>query len=171
MNALQEMADSALAHARDFHTYDHRVDELFEIAAHTTKRTIAPRAAMSGLAAMIDHDAEVQRVAQVGAPELADELVDRQVFEAVSLERERLAPGKMETVAMRTDDIDGFEEILLGARRYIYVEGAAVGLEAFLSSQHPEAVVDRRDGLTRVDLMAESYRVHPHEVVEDTPAS
>ena len=171
MDALQEMADSALAHARDFHTYDHRVDELFEIAAHTTKRTIAPRAAMSGLAAMIDHDAEVQRVAQVGAPELADELVDRQVFEAASLERERLAPGKMETVAMRTDDIDGFEEILLGARRYIYVEGAAVGLEAFLSSQHPEAVVDRRDGLTRVDLMAESYRVHPHEVVEDTPAS
>jgi hypothetical protein len=169
LDGMQRMADAALAHGLAHHTYDHRVDELFEIADKTDKREIAPATARSELGTLVDRDAEVQRVAHVGAPQLEEELADRQVFDAHTLEAHRLAPGKMETVAVRADDIAGLEEILRGARRFIYVDGPGRGLDEWLSVEHPRAVVHRADGLVKVDLMAESYRVHPHEVVEDTP--
>lgn len=168
MEGMQAMADAALAHARAFHTYDHRVDELFTIAADSSKRTAPASSVRSELAVLIDADAEVQRVAHVGAPELPDELQSRQVFDALELEADRMAPEKMETVAIRGDDVTHLTDVLRAARRYLYFDGAARGLEAFLVEEHPDAVVDRHGNLTRVDLLAESYRILPHEVVEGT---
>lgn len=171
LDAMQAMADSALAHARGHHMYDHRVDELFEIARSTGKRPLPDRPRLSPVAALIDRDVEVQRVAQVGLPGLADELNDRQVFDAGRLEPERLAPEKMETVAIQADDVSGMAGLLRAARRYLYFVGEPSGLAEYLHSEQPQAVTARLDGLTRVDLMAESYRVHPHEVIQDFPAS
>lgn len=171
MEELQAMADSALAHARGLHTYDHRVDELVAIADDTVKRVIAPAPLRSGLAELIDRDIEVQRIAQVGAPGLANELTDRQVFDALSQDPARMAPGKMETVVVEGDDVTGLHHILRAARRYLYFAGPARGLGDFLAREHPEAVVSRSGDLTRVDLLAESYRILPHEVVEGSPPS
>jgi hypothetical protein len=44
-------------------------------------------------------------------------------------------------------------------------------LEEYLAEEQPQAVVERLGRLIRVDLLAESYRVMPHEVIEDDPAS
>ncbi len=162
--SLQRMADSALERAMGLHTYDHRADELFEIAANTEKRgipTVPPRSAFADL---IDRDAEVQRVAQLGAPELVTDLPDREVWDAATLRAERLGPGKMETVAVRADDITGHEDLLRSARRYVYIDGAARGLRRFLDSEAPDALVEEREGMTRVDLMAPSYRIMPFEI-------
>lgn len=170
LDAMQEMTDAALDHARGLHTYDHRVDELFEIAANTRKREIAPGPALSPMAALIDRDAEVQRVAQVGLDGLSAELADRQVFEAARLSPASLGPGKMETVAINADDVSALTDLMRAARRYLYLEGAATGLAEYLAAEQPQAVLEHRDGLIRVDLMAESYRVHPHETIQDSPA-
>jgi hypothetical protein len=161
---LQEIADSALRRAMGLHTYDHRVDELLEIAASTDKRVIESATPESELAAAIDRDVEVQRVTHIGAPELAAQLPGREVWDVTTLGPARLGPAKMETVAIRADDLTGLEDLLRSARRYIYIEGAAHGLSDYLDSEAPQAVIEERAGVTRVDLMAPSYRIMPFEV-------
>ena len=161
---LQTMADSALERALGLHTYDHRVDELFEIAAITEKRRIGSQPKRSELGEAIAQDVEVQRVAQFGAPELAEQLPDREVWEAESLDPRRLGPGKMETVAIRADNTNGLEELLRAARRYIYVDAQTDGLQVFIDGECPGAIMERRGPVTRVDLMAPSYRIMPFEL-------
>jgi hypothetical protein len=160
----QQMADSALRRAMGLHTYDHRADELFEIATSTDKRDVPAARPRSGLAEFIDRDVEVQRIAQFGAPELAADLPDREVWDAANLRPERLGPGKMETVALRADDVSGLEDLLRSARRYLYIEGEARGLRGFLEVDAPRALVERDEGMTRVDLLAPSYRIMPFEI-------
>jgi hypothetical protein len=164
LDRLQTVADSALRRAIGLHTYDHRVDELFEIAAATEKRQIAVAAQLTPLAAIIDRDVEVQRIAHLDSPELADQLADREVWDAGAIDPARLGPGRMETVAIKGGPIGDLEELLLSARRYIYIEGSSQGLDAFLERHHPQAAVERLDGVTRVDLMAPSYRIMPFEL-------
>ena len=171
LEAAQGIADAAWEHAHGRHTYDHRVDELFHIASRATKRDPSIAVPTTELAALIDRDAEVQRVAQIGAPELWEELPSRQVFDASTLDPARLAPEKMETIAIRSDDVSGYRDVMRAARRYLYFEGKAAGLEEYLAEEQPQAVVERLGRLIRVDLLAESYRVMPHEVIEDDPAS
>jgi hypothetical protein len=166
IEGLQAVADSALARASGLHTYDHRVDELFEIASSTRKRAINKAIPESPMAAAIDSDVEVQRVAHLGAPELTTQLPSREVWDAATLSPSRLGPAKMETVAIREDDLSGLDDLLRSARRYIYVEGAAHGLIDFLEKDAPQAVVEERGGVIRVDLMAPSYRIMPFEIRE-----
>jgi hypothetical protein len=169
LDSAQRIADAAWEHAHGRHTYDHRVDELFEIAAGVTKRPVSIEQPKTELAALIDRDAEVQRVAHIGCPELFEELPSRQVFDALTLDSARLAPEKMETVAIRADDVSDYREVMRAARRYLYFEGKAAGLEEYLDEEQPQAEVQRSGNLIRVDLLAESYRVMPHEIVEDNP--
>ncbi|HEX6946842.1 MAG TPA: glycosyltransferase [Acidimicrobiia bacterium] len=164
MDVMQRIADSALERARGLHTYAHRVDELFAIAATTTKREIAePREPTSPLAVAIDRDVEVQRIAFLDAPDLIDELPDREVMDATTLAEHRLAPAKMETVAIRADDVSDLRDLMRAARRYIYVEGAARGLDDYLHAEQPQAEVTTVGDVIRVDLMAPSYRIMPFE--------
>lgn len=171
LDNAQKIADAAWEHAHGRHTYDHRVDELFEIGSGVTKREVSYLRPKTELAALIDRDAEVQRVAHIGCPELWEELPSRQVFDAETLEAERLAPQKMETVAIRADDVSGYRDVMRAARRYLYFEGKAAGLEEYLAEEQPQAQVERSGDLIRVDLLAESYRVLPHEIVDDDPRS
>lgn len=163
---LQATADSALVRAMGLHTYDHRVDELFEIAGSTAKRVIEPPVPESALALAIDFDVEVQRVAHLDAPELSLQLPSREVWDVTSLGPGRLGPSKMESVAIRADDLTGLDDLLRSARRYIYLDGAAHGLSEYLEREAPQAVVEERAGITRIDLMAPSYRIMPFEVRE-----
>lgn len=164
IDGLQQIADSALERAMGRHTYAHRVDELFDIAASTKKRDIPERPDRMGpLATAIDRDAEVQRVAFLEAPELVDELPDREVMDAAVLAPHRLAPTKMETVAIRADDVSDLFDLMRSARRYVYIEGAARGLADYLEAEQPQAEVSKAGGVTRIDLMAPSYRIMPFE--------
>lgn len=160
---LQQMADSALETALGLHTYDHRVDELFDIASRTEKRLIPKQEPLAAIARVIDRDVEVQRVAQVGLPGLADQLPSREVWDAAGMDPNRLSPGRMETVAIDADDLGGLRHLLRSARRYIYVAGPARGLDDFIAEDAPQAVVEEIDGIRRVDLMAASYRIMPFE--------
>jgi hypothetical protein len=161
---LQEMSDSALDRAMGLHTYDHRVDELFEIASNVSKRRVSDPGERSPLAAAIDRDVEVQRVAHLDAPELEHQLPDREVWDAATIDQRRLAPAKMETVAIRADDVTGLEDLLRSARRYIYVDGSARGLREHLDRLAPQAAIEQRGEIVRVDLMAPSYRIMPFEL-------
>lgn len=162
LDKAQEMVDSALETARGRHTYAHRVDELFAIAAATPKRPIPSQPARSPLARVIDNDVQTQRVAHWNAPELVGELPSREVWNAPELEPARLAPGKMEAVALRTDDISDHRPLLRSARRFIYIDGHA-DLTSYLAEERPDAVVSRIEGVQRVDTMAPSYRIMDFE--------
>lgn len=159
LDSAQEMVDSALETARGLHTYDHRVDELFEIARNTDKRSIPATKVEPGLASVINDDVEVQRVAQWHAPDLVSQLPSREVWDAESLGPDRLAPGKMETIALKADDVRELTNLLRSARRYLYVDGDGVGLPSYLKQERPEAEVGESQGVTRVDTMAPSYRI------------
>ncbi|MGA7096973.1 MAG: glycosyltransferase, partial [Acidimicrobiia bacterium] len=161
---MESMARSALERAMGLHTYDHRVDELFEIASGISKRDIAPPTTKGRLATVIDADVEVQRVAQSGAHELSEMLPGREVWDADRMEANRLAPGKMETVAIRADDVRERRELLRSARRYLYIEGRGVGLEEFIEEEAPQARVTHVGPVIRVDLMAPSYRIMDFEM-------
>jgi hypothetical protein len=161
---LQRISDSAVARAMGLHTYDHRVDELFEIATRTEKREVSDPTELSPLAAAIDRDVEVQRVAHLHAPELANQLPDRETWDAAAIDQRRLAPAKMETVAIRAEDVTGLDDLMRSARRYIYIDGAGAGLREHLDRFAPQAKIDQRGDIIRVDLMAPSYRIMPFEL-------
>jgi len=149
----------ALAH----HTYDHRVDDLIDVIERTEiPERAAPRRSLSPLAALIDEDVEVQRLAVFGLPELAAELSTREIWDGEK-RLERLRPGTMEAIAIGPGGASDPERALGTARRFIYASGAFDAVERFVEREHPQATVLRRDGLLRVDLNADSYRILPHE--------
>lgn len=160
LDSTQRMADRARDRAMGSHTYDHRVDELIEIAAGLSKRETSPGPAVGELAALIERDVEVQRVIQHGADDLADQLPDREVW-ALSERAGRMAEGNMDAAVIASGDAADMTGLLGSARRYIYAGETVTGLEDYLAENHPEAVVVDRGSLRRVDLMAESYRVDP----------
>ena len=160
------MADRALTRSLGINTYDHRVDELFQIAAEVEKRDVPAIPGLGAMAELIRRDAEVQKVVEFGAPELAGALP---IVRSGS-HRDQPAPappsqprGGGGSSGWRSDLM---EKVLASARRYIYVDGPFDGLDEFVEDQHPNAVVSQHGSARRYDLMAEAYRVMPHEVVE-----
>ena len=165
--AAQSIADSALERARGRHTYDHRVDELLEIAAATPKRSIANRPPTDPLASVIENDVEVQRVAQWKIPELAEQLPDREVWDAETMDRSRLAPTRMEAVAISTSAVSELDWLLSAARRYAYVQGNPEGLADVLASESRQVTSTFSRDITRIDFHAPSYRIMDFE---ETPS-
>jgi len=163
LESAQNMVDSALETAKGLHTYDHRVDELFAIADQTDKRIIVRREPTSDLAVVIDRDVEVQRIAQWNVPDLADQLPDREVWNAKALAPERLAPAKMETVAIRADDTDGWQSLMSAARRYAYLEGSNRQVGDHLKDRSPTPKIEQIGVITKIDYLAPSYRIMDFE--------
>lgn len=158
LESTQARVDRALRRAMGEHTYDHRVDLLMEIAANTEKRDVPSTASSGALARLIDGDVEVQRLIHDGVHDLEAQLPDREVW-PLSERTGRLGPASMDAAVVTQDDIEDLDLFLDTARRFIYVDGELPGVEAYLKSRHPEAVVEQNDHLRRVDLMTESYRV------------
>jgi glycosyltransferase involved in cell wall biosynthesis len=161
-----EMAAIA-AEARDFamgrHTYDHNVDDLVEIIRGIDAPVATESTRMlSNMAALIDEDVEVQRLAQFGLPNLATELSSREVWDGV--ERiGRLNADIMEAVAIGPEGTRHLNRALQTARRYIYAAGDIEAIEQYVVRELPDATVTHHGDLLRVDLNAESYRVLAHE--------
>jgi hypothetical protein len=167
----EEMAAIA-AEAREYalgrHTYDHNVDDLIEIikglrppVAKESIRELSP------MAALIDGDVEVQRLAQFGLPGLAGELSSREVWDGDG-QIGRLNPDTMEAIVIGPQGTRHLVRALQAARRYIYAAGEHEAIEQYVIRELPDATVTRHDGLLRVDLNAESYRVLAHERVITT---
>ena len=168
LDAMQEMADRALNRSLGINTYDHRVDELFQIAAEVEKRDIPAMPEVEAMAELIRRDAEVQKVVELGAPELAGALPDREIWGAAEISQHRLRPRNLEAAAVRQGgDPLLMEKVLASARRYIYVDGPFEGLDEFVEDHHPSAIVSQLGSARRYDLMAEAYRIMPHEVVTE----
>ncbi len=168
LDRMQAMADRALERSLGINTYDHRVDELFQIGDEAVKREIPTLPRVSAMAELIRRDAEVQKVVQFGAPELADELPDREVWEATEIQPHRLRPRNLEAAAVRSGgEVELMEKVLTSARRYIYVDGDVDGIDEFLTQHHPEAILTEHGTARRFDLLAEAYRVMPHEVIAE----
>lgn len=155
----QTLSDRAHQYAMEYHTYDHRVDMLLGIAAGTAKRDVPTPTAVSDLARLVDKDVEVQRLIHDGAEGLAEELPDREVWD-LSKRVDHLSPASTDAVVLTTTGAVS-EELLGTARRYIYTVGDASGIDGYLGRRHPDAMVDNRGGLTRIDLMSDSYRLGP----------
>jgi hypothetical protein len=160
---MSAMAADALSYAMAHHTYDHCVDDLVaviettEIPQPTTSRPLR-----SAIAELVDQDVEVQRLAQFGLPELAAELSSREVWNGE--ERiDRLSPETVEAVVIGPDGTKHMNRALQAARRYVYAAGDIAPIEKYVARELPDATCTYHDGLLRVDLNAESYRIMPHE--------
>jgi hypothetical protein len=155
------------AEAREYamarHTYDHNVDDLIEViesieagVEQESSSTLSP------MAALIDEDVELQRLAQFGLPGLADELASREVWDGE--ERiGRLNPDTMEAVAIGPEGTKHLNRALQAARRYIYAAGDISVIEQYAVRELPDATITHHGDILRVDLNAESYRVLAHE--------
>lgn len=168
IEAMQAMADRALERSMGINTYDHRVDEIFEIASDIAKRDIPNNTSTSDLGLFIDKDAEVQRLVHLGAPDLIDELPNREVWEGSEIREQRLRPGNIEAVAVKnSDESQLLDKVLTSARRYIYSDGNGNVVDEFVADHHPQALKTTHGTATRYDLLAEAYRIMPHEVINE----
>ena len=160
---MAALAAEAREQALALHTYDHNVDDMVEILG-SIDAAIPPaaRPTLSPMAALIDDDVEVQRLAQFGLSDLAGELSSREVWDGA--ERiSRLNPDTMEAVAIGSDGTEHLDRALRAARRYIYAAGDIDAIEEYVAGELPDATVTKHGDLIRVDLNAESYRVLAHE--------
>ncbi|MEA2001603.1 MAG: glycosyltransferase [Actinomycetota bacterium] len=157
------LADEARHYALGHHTYDHRVDDLVDVIGNLEMPEVAAEPPLlSAMAALIDADVEVQRLAQFGLPELGGELRSREVWDGE--ERiERLHAETMEAVAIGPEGTRHLNRALQAARRYIYAAGDLQSIEKYVMRELPDATCTRHGDLLRVDLNAESYRILPHE--------
>ncbi len=157
LEGTQVMANAAHDRALGAHTYDHRVDELMEIATVTTKRPLFTSRATSELARLIDGDVEVQRLVHDGEPALGDELPTREVW-PLSERGGRTAPASMDAAVITHGSALEAATMLDMARLYIYASEQVADLDGYLHKRHPGAVTHRYGRFSKVDLGAESYR-------------
>lgn len=157
LGATQSRADRARRHAYATHTYDHRVDQLIDIAAATPKREVPETSAVSEVARLVDHDVEVQRLIHDDVEGLANQLPDREVW-ALSQRRGRLEPASMDAAVVLAGDTSDSSEMLGTARRFLYLGADVSGIEEFLEERRPDAVIESEGSLRRVDLRSDSYR-------------
>ncbi|MEA3509854.1 MAG: glycosyltransferase, partial [Actinomycetota bacterium] len=154
----REAREFALGH----HTYDHRVDQLFEIVDVSTS-TVQPVPALlsQGLAGMIDAEAEIQVVVDFGHNDLEPLLATREVRDG-NRYRGRLKSQSVDAIVLGPDVPDDIDEAVSAARSYVFALGDAVeATVATVAALHPEATVDRRGHLVRVDLGRGGYRRRP----------
>jgi hypothetical protein len=152
------IAAAGHAWAMSRHTYDHRVDQLFDVAAQETGdepalQTFVPASPLAGL---IDRDVEVQHLAVFG--ETGDlGLHDR----AVRLgDVERLGPASIDAVAIGSGPVAELGRAVHAARGYVYAHGDNAGKVAeILARDRPDAVIGYEDGLLRADLGGTDYRM------------
>ncbi|GEM_PF-1320593 len=147
--------------AWDRHTYDHRVDQLFEIASTTSPAPIdledsfRPR---TPLAAVVDRDVETQHLATFGQVD-AMGLDDRAVRFG---DAERLRESSIDAVVIGRGPVAELKLAVLAARGYVYAEGEhSAAVETVLADHRPDAIVSYDSGFLRADLGGTGYRMRP----------
>lgn len=160
---MARLAEDARQWALGHHTYDHRIDDLVEILRNVEiPKSSAPKRHLGAIAALIDRDVEVQRIAQFGLPDLSGQLRDREILDGDE-RLDRLGPGTVGAVAIGRSGALDLERALRAARRYIYAAGDIENIQDFVSRELPDATCTNHGELLRVDLNAESYRILSHE--------
>lgn len=155
----EDSAAHAHRHALAHHTYDHRVDELFEIVDATEPSGWEGRPPPESLLGrVIDDDIDVDTIA--ADSQIGSELPDRVVWD-VDHVVERLASGGRVDGAVFTRDHPQLGEVVRATRRFIYATpGVADRVADALARHHPQAEVSTHDGVMRADTgTTEGYRV------------
>lgn len=140
------------------HRYDHRVDELLQIATMTEHRpaTWTQSRGSSPLALAVDAELEIGSIAAIGAPGFALELPRRAVWSDV-------APGERTYDAVvigRPESLD--EAVLDDAVRFVIFDASSqVGpqVHGWLAANRSEAELSSMDGIVTADLKAPGYRI------------
>ena len=164
--STSQVAARAHERARGHHTYDRRVDELVAIieATEPAGRTSPTTPAADRPAGVLHDDVEVQRILTDAQHLEPQELPDREIWTTQQLRHEP-QPGSYEAVVAHVDKVDD-DPLLLAARRLLYLTGRCNGLDGFLDRHHPDASMEERGLVRRIDLGADSYSIKPHEIVE-----
>jgi Glycosyl transferases group 1 len=148
------LAAEAFRYVMGHHSYDHRVDELLEIAAATPVREARPAAAWSSeLAQRIDQDVEVQTILDLSSAGLAGALAGREIRSGFA---DSARPGIVDAVAIGPDL--SMAAATSAARLYIYLDRAPQNAIDAIVADHPGASVDRAGTVTRIDLHQGRYR-------------
>lgn len=160
----EKRARAALEHARDFQMYEHRVDDLMEILAgvDVSKRPHRDNN-LSPMAALVDSDVEVNRVAVFGMPGLGAELRTREIWDGEEM-LHRLGAGGVEAVVFGPNPTSHFDVAVRAARRYVYAAAHQDDVRSYFETERPIAEFHQHGDLLRVDLWAESYRIESPEV-------
>jgi hypothetical protein len=154
-------ARAAHDYARAHHTYDHRIDDLIAIAAATEVRTKPAPPARAGIAASVTADPDVQDVAAFGMPDLADALPSHVVWDGPTLLASH-TQRRVDAVVVGPGQAQVLTQAIRRAKRFVYAD-PALGKQAWdlACAAHPQASRSESDGIVRIDLGAESYRLRP----------
>jgi hypothetical protein len=156
-----ERAAAAQAHASKHHTYDHRIDELLEIANTTTVFSRPPLPRLTGIAGRIQDDPDVQEIALFGINGLADQLETHVLWDGptlLSTTRDRI----VDAVVLGPHYRHRIDIAAERAGRYVYAHAEHHdSVQRFSQNRWPDSTCDIRDGVLRVDLGAKSYRMRP----------
>jgi hypothetical protein len=158
------VAEAATEFARGRHDYDHRIDELVDIVASIdpyASPMYADSRELSKIAQVIDADAQVRSVAAYGLDDLVEQLPWREVW--VEGEREKGRGPKYFDAAAVGAAWDGDASKVVGAaRRFIYLTSEHRDeILGILRGLDMEIVIEDHGPVTRIDLLAEGYRVFP----------
>ena len=155
-----EVAARGHAAAAGRHLYDHRVDELLDIAGATKHggSLALPPIGDSSFARSLDALVEVGTVAAIGIPGLGGELPLRTVWSDPS-------PGDRTYDAVVIGTVQHIDEAALAdAVRYIVFEDGSEpgdGIRRWVSSHHAGATESASGGIVTVDLGTPGYRLVP----------
>jgi hypothetical protein len=153
---VDHIARAARHHCLQRHTYDHRVDEILDAVDRISgRRHPPPPVPTDPLAALVDRDVDVDRIVTDDG-DLRAQLPEREVW-FINDVRDRLAPASYEAVVLRDNPGPSAETIVAAARRLIYA--AAPAHRAVLERIPDVATYETHDGLLRVDLHRDGYRI------------
>ncbi len=158
-----QRAAAARRHAHTFHLYDHRIDDLLDIAEMTDTFIQQQQPVATGLAALISDDLDVIDIAVFGSSAVLDQLTTRVIWDGDELHR--VAPQRLvDAVVIGSDSAGRIETAIEHARRYAYVlpphHDEAIG---YVADNHPEAVATQVEDVLRIDLCAPGYRLRSED--------
>jgi hypothetical protein len=163
-SSAAQIAEAAHEHARGRHCYDHRVDELFEIAADTSpiiRRGWGCPHGLSDVARAVDDRVEIETIAAYGAADLDRELPLRSVW----LDP---VPGvrSYDAVVIGPTCGSAVLEAVSDAVRYVIVaraSGQLATVESLLEVRERRTMVTVREDVVTFDLGTPGYRISPAE--------
>jgi hypothetical protein len=142
------------------HTYDHRIDQLVDLAGVTEGRPGGRKSstAKSPLATLIDQDVEVQHLAVFGDPGHLG-LDDRAVRRG---DATKLSERSIDAVVIGDGEVPDLRRAVLAARGYVYADAShREDVARILERDRPEAAMAELEGLLRADIGGAPYRMRP----------
>jgi hypothetical protein len=155
----RDRAAAAQRHAIKHHLYDHRIDDLLAIARGTKVFAYAPPPPREGVAALIDHDLDVQEIALFGIDDLAGDLASHVIWDGTTL-LSTTHDRMVDAVVLGPYYRHRVDVAVERARRFIYAyPDHHETLERYAQNRWPDATCLLVGDILRVDLGTKSYRL------------